>query len=149
MVVLVVLAIAAGLLVASLEQDPRRVAMGEARRLAGALEHGAALAQWTGQTLGVSATGRSYRFWQRGPDAGWTTLAGNDVLAAHALPEGLDVAVTTYAGAPVATDVIVPLRPSGRNEPYTLVITHRGGLATLDSDPLNRVTIHADGTSNR
>ena len=65
MVVLVVLGIAAGFLVANLASDDRRAAEHEAVRLAGALEHAVAAAQWSGDTLGVSADGHAYRFWRR------------------------------------------------------------------------------------
>lgn len=66
LVVLVVLGIAASIVVFQLAGDDRRDVQREAKRLAGALEHAAAVAQWSGETLGVSAEGGVYRFWRRG-----------------------------------------------------------------------------------
>lgn len=149
LVVLVLLAIAATTLVAQIDRDPRRVAESEARRLAGALEHAAALAQWTGETLGVSVDGASYRFWRRGNDSGWSALADSDVLAPHLLPAGIRILPGTFAGAPLAPGAVVPLRASGRNEPYSLIVTAPGWTTVLATDPLNRVTLAAFATDAR
>src|SRR5947209_5673029 len=84
LVVIVVIGLAAGFIYAQLETDPRQTLEREARRFAGALEHAALLAQWKNQTLGVSATGATYRFWRRGTDADaerWVALSDDEVLA--------------------------------------------------------------------
>ena len=111
----------------------------EAKRLAGALEHAAATAQWHAETLGVSADGAGYRFWRRGTDGRWSALTSDDVLAARALPTGISVIPVAYAGAPVAADAILPFRASGRNEPFTLVVGSPTWSLQIDADPLNRV----------
>lgn len=144
LVVLVVLAIGAGLVVANLERDPRRVAMAEARRLAGALEHASSLAQWTNRTLGVSVVTDGYRFWERGPEGRWVALAGSDTLVPRALPAPLSARLVTYAGIAVEAGTVLPLRPTGRNEPFVLLLEHPDGSTLLATDPLNRVTIRTD-----
>lgn len=141
LVVLVVLGIAAGLIAVNLGGDDRRTAQREADRLAGALEHAAALAQWRSETLGVSAEGRGYRFWRRGADDRWTALAGDDVLAPRALPANLTVTPSTYAGTPIPADAILPFRASGRNEPYALLLASPAGSIVVAGDPLNRVQV--------
>jgi type II secretion system protein H len=143
LVVLVVLGIAASLIAANLEGNERRGTDLEARRLAGALEHAAALAQWRGETLGISADGRGYRFWRRGADDRWSALADDDVLAPHTLPAGIAVAPATYAGAAVTADAILPFRASGRNEPYALMLGSPAWSVHITADPLNRVQIAA------
>ena len=65
--VLVILALAGGVAAVALSPDERGVTLREARRFAGALEHAAARAQSRGETLGVSASGGSVRFWRRDP----------------------------------------------------------------------------------
>ena len=142
---LVVIGLAAGLVYAQLQTDPRQALEREARRFAGALEHAALLAQWKNQTLGVSAAGAGYRFWRRdaadpeGPR--WVALSDDDVLAPHALPQSILAATQLYAGAPVAGDAVLPLSPSGRNEPYVIAFVSPQWQILLASDPLNRVAI--------
>ena len=140
LVVLVVVGIAASLVAANIGNDDRRDIQREAKRLAGALEHAAALAQWSSETLGVSAEGRAYRFWRRDANDRWTAFAGDEVLAARALPEDLTVTPTSYAGTPVPADAILPFRASGRNEPYAVTMTSPSGSVLISADPLNRVS---------
>ena len=52
LVVVVVIGIASGIVIANLGGDDRRTTEREAKRLAGALEHAAALAQWKSETSG-------------------------------------------------------------------------------------------------
>jgi type II secretion system protein H len=145
LVVLMVIGLAAGLVYAQLEIDPRQVLEREARRFAGALEHAALLAQWQNQTLGVSATGGGYRFWRRDATAAdglrWIPLSDDEVLAPRALPQPLVAAAQIYAGAPVAGDAVLPLSPSGRNEPYVIAFVSPQWQILFASDPLNRVSI--------
>jgi general secretion pathway protein H len=147
LVVLVVIGIAAGAVTFGIGGGERSAAEREAKRLAGALEHAAALAQWRSETLGVSAEGAGYRFWRRGSDDQWRTLADDDVLAPRVLPGGITVAPVSYAGAPVAADAILPFRASGRNEPYALLLTSSAWPFTVGADPLNRVSIAAPADS--
>jgi general secretion pathway protein H len=144
LVVLVVLAIAAGAAVVAYDGDERGLVTREARRFAGVLEHAAQSAQVRAETFGVSASGSGWRFWRRHPESGqWQPLEDDDVLAPHALPASMRVAAAAYGGQPIDGNVIVPLRPTGRNEPYTFGL-HAGRLhAWLVSDPLNRVTVSA------
>lgn len=139
LVVLVLLGIAAALLVPQLAQDDHRALEQEAQRLAGALEHAAAMAQWRGETLGMSAETGVYRFWRRDADGQWQVIADDDVLAARALRDGVVVRAERYAGAAVPADAILPLRPSGRNEPFSVLLAGRAWTALVSADPLNRV----------
>lgn len=148
LVVLLVIGLAAGLAYAKLENDPRRTLERESRQLAAALEHAALLAQWRSEPIGVSASGSVYRFWRRGSDAGelWVALSDDDALAAHVLPAPLSAATREYAGRPVAADAILPLRPSGRNEPYAIEIASDQWRVILQADPLNRVAVSDPAT---
>jgi len=148
LVVVLVIAIASGFVIVNLGGGgDRRTAEREASRLAGALEHAAALAQWRGETLGVSAEGGAYRFWRRAADDRWTAIADDDVLAARVLPAEFTVAPATYAGAPVAADAILPFRPSGRNEPYAFLLASSTWSMVVAGDPLNRVQVAARAAS--
>ncbi|MGH8799444.1 MAG: type II secretion system protein [Casimicrobiaceae bacterium] len=142
LVVLIVVGLAAGLVFARFEGDPRQAVERESRRLGAALEHAALLAQWRDETLGISAAGSAYRFWRRPVDATtWEAMSGDDVLLPRRLPAPLVVAVREYAGRPVAADAILPLRASGRNEPYVIQIASPEWFALLAADPLNRVAL--------
>ena len=143
LVVLMIIGLVAGIVVLNIGGDEHRTAEREAKRLAGALEHAAASAQWRAETLGVSADGASYRFWRRGPDDRWSAVADDDVLAPRVLPDGVSVTPVAFAGAPVPPDVILPFRASGRNEPYALVVTSSTWSLEVAADPLNRVHIAA------
>jgi type II secretion system protein H len=144
LVVIVVIGLAAGIIYAQLDRDPRQALDREGRRLAGALEHAALLAQWKNETIGISAAGGGYRFWRRGAAADgerWVALSDDDVLAPRALPSPLGVAARAYAGQAVAVDAVLPLVPSGRNEPFVIELDAPEWQLLLASDPLNRVAI--------
>ena len=141
LVVLIVLALAAGVAVVAYDGDERGIATREAQRFAGALEHAAARAQLRSETLGVSAEGGSWRFWRR-TAAGdtWLPIADDDVLAPRRLPPTLAIAPALYAGQPLPADAVVPLRPSGRNEPMSFSLSTAQTRIILAADPLNRVS---------
>lgn len=141
LVVVAILGIAAAIGYATLERDERGTLEREARRFAGALEYAAQRAQVRHETLGVSADGRAWHFWLRGPDGRWRAVGGDDVLATRALPAPIVAAPVAYAGQPVDGNAIVPLRASGRNEPYAFALTGENLQAIVRADPLNRVAI--------
>jgi general secretion pathway protein H len=145
LVVLVVIGLAAALVYARYDSDPRDQLEREGRRLGAAIEHAALLAQWQNETLGVSAVGGGYRFWRHGINSGdgWSALSSDDVLAAHALPPDLNAEVLSYAAQPVAPDAVVPFRASGRNEPFVIELAGGGWHLLLFSDPINRITVSA------
>ncbi len=47
----------------------------------------------------------------------------------------------TYGGQAIDADAIVPLRPTGRNEPYAFVLQSRDARIVLAADPLNRIAV--------
>ena len=146
LVMLLVIGLAAGLAYARLDSDPRRDVEREAKRLAAALEHAAALAQWRNETLGVSAGGAAYQFWRRVPSTEgdrWLPFTGDEILARRALPEPLVAVAREYAGRSVPADAILPLAASGRNEPYSIEIASPEWRMVLVADPLNRVALSA------
>jgi type II secretion system protein H len=140
LVVLVIIALVGGLALVTLERDERRLAAREAKRFAGALEFAAARAQARNETLGVSAD-RTIRFWRREPSGERWLPLDDDVLGAHVLPEPLLATPLSYAGQRVAANTIVPLRASGRNEPFAFALASPAWLVVLAADPLNRVSI--------
>ena len=145
LVVVAIIAITAGLATLAFDGDDRGSAAREAKRFAGALEHASARAQGRAETLGVSADGEGWRFWRREADDNrWLPFSGDDVLDAHRLPAGMALAPLSFAGKALPPDAIVPLRASGRNEPYAFVLTGKTSRIVLAADPLNRVTMLAD-----
>jgi len=140
LVVLVIIALVGGLALVTLERDERRLAAREAKRFAGALEFAAARAQARNETLGVSAD-RTIRFWRREPSGEKWLPLDDDVLGARVLPEPLLATPLSYAGQRIASNTIVPLRASGRNEPFAFALASPAWLVVLAADPLNRVSI--------
>jgi general secretion pathway protein H len=144
LVVIVILAIAAGMAVTALAPDDARTARREATHAAAALEYAAARAQLRAETLGVDAAGSELRFWRRNDDGKtWTLVTGDEVLAAHRVPAPLAIVPQTYAGHALAPHTLVPLRPSGRNEPATFAVVGPGVRVGIALDPLNRVSVGA------
>jgi type II secretion system protein H len=144
LVALLVIGLGAGIVYAQLEADPRQALQREGERFAGALEHAALLAQWKNETLGVSANGGAYRFWRRyrdGDGEHWTALSDDDLLSPRALPSPLLTTALLYAGQPVPVDAVLPLVPSGRNEPYVIALATPQWQLLLAADPLNRVAL--------
>ena len=142
LVVLVILGLVAGVAVALVEPGERDVAAREARGFAGALEYAAARAQWRNEMLGVSADHRVLRYWRRDVvNDRWRPLDDDDVLRAHVLAAPLDAAAYAYAGRSIAGNAIVPLRASGRNEPFAFVLATPRYRALVGLDPLNRASI--------
>jgi type II secretion system protein H len=142
LVVLIVIGLAAGLAYAHFETDPKRTVERESQRLAAALEHAAQLAQWKDETVGVSASGNTYRFWrQPAGTSTWQPMSADDVLEPRVLPSPLGISAREYAGLPVAVDANLPLRASGRNEPYVIQISSPEWFTLLAADPLNRVAL--------
>ncbi len=142
LVVIVVLGIAAVAAAMAFSGDDAGVATREARRFAGAIEHAATRAQVRAETLGVSAEGTGWRFWRRDPDRGtWQPLADDDVLAPRALPPAMQLRATNFAGTPVAADAILPLRPTGRNDPFAFTLATATVTFEVAADPLNRVAL--------
>ena len=142
LVVVVILGIAASLALALVDPDERDVSAREARRFAGALEYAARRAQWHNELLGVSAAGHVVRYWRRVPDdERWQLLVDDDVLRPRSLPEPLDAMALAFAGRALASDAIVPLRASGRNEPLAFALATPRWRTVIALDPLNRVSI--------
>ena len=141
LVVIAILGIAAGIAVATFDRDERGTLDREARRFAGALEYAARRAQLRHETLGVSAADGQLRFWLRAADGRWRMLSEDEPLAPRALPASLTAAPLAYAGQPLTAQAIVPLRPSGRNEPYAFLLATPTLQAIVSADPLNRVLI--------
>jgi type II secretion system protein H len=141
LVVLVIVALAGGLAALALAPDERGSTLREARRFAGAIEYAAARAQSRGETLGVSASGGALRFWRRDPASLRWQAIDDDVLATRALPAPLAAAAVAYAGQRVQGDVIVPLKATGRNEPFAFVVNSPGWRVALYADPLNRIAL--------
>lgn len=141
LVVVAILAIAAGIAVATLDRDERGTLDREARRFAGALEYAARRAELRHETLGVSAANGQWRFWLRAADGRWRALSDDEPLAPRALPASFSAAPLAYAGQPLTPQAIVPLRASGRNEPYVFVLAGPTLEAIVSADPMNRVAV--------
>jgi len=142
LVVIVILGIAAGVAIVSTAPDERDLSAREARRFAGALEYAAQRAQFRNELLGVSAAGHAIRYWRRDiANDRWQPVDDDDLLRARALPEPVDAMAIAYAGRAPASDAVIPLRASGRNEPFAFALTTPAWRTLIAVDPLNRVSI--------
>lgn len=149
LVVVAILAIGGGVAAVALSRNDGAALEREARRFAGAVEYAADRAKVRRETLGVSAEGEGWRFWRRAPDGRWSALSDDPVLAPRALPAPLRALARSYAGAPIAPDAIVPLRATGRNEPFDFVFASGGLQAVIGADPLSRVAVSPPAVADR
>jgi general secretion pathway protein H len=142
LVVIVVLGIAATIGAVTLQPDERGALMRESRRLAGAIEHAMARAQLRSETLGLAVDAQRWQFLRRTPnEEGWVPLTDDDVLAPHAIAPAMRLVPRSYAGTPFRAGAVIPLRASGRNEPFDIDVLSEHAHLRLESDPLNRVTL--------
>ncbi|MBS0326302.1 MAG: prepilin-type N-terminal cleavage/methylation domain-containing protein [Proteobacteria bacterium] len=141
MVVVAIVGIATGIAFALAAPDSRAVALRDAREFARGLDYATRAAQWHQQLLGISADGDRIRYWRR--DSGSTRWleAGDAALRSRKLPGAAVVRALDYAGRPIAANSVVPLHPTGRNEPFTFAVDAGGWRARVASDPLNRISI--------
>ena len=147
LVVVAIVAIGAAVAAVAIGSDERGALVREARRFAGAVEHAADRARVRHETLGVSADRGGWRFWRRAADGRWTALSDDPALAPRSLPDALHAAPHAYAGGKVAPDAIVPLRASGRNEPFAFVLASERLQAVVSVDPLGRVSLREPATT--
>jgi general secretion pathway protein H len=149
LVVIIIIGIAAGIAIASAAPDERDLAMREARRFAGSLEYAAQRAQFRSELLGVSAASHAIRYWRRDTaNDRWLVIDDDDILRSRLLPDPLDAMALAFAGRTVASDAVVPLRASGRNEPFAFVVTTPSSRTIVALDPLNRVSIAGPGATS-
>jgi len=135
--------IAAGIAAVTLSGDERGTLAREARRFAGAVEYAADRARVRHETIGVSASGEAWRFWRRTVDGRWSALSDDPALAPRTLPPPLRAVPHSYAGGALRPDAIVPLRASGRNEPFAFILASEHLQAVVSTDPLSRVSVSA------
>ncbi len=138
-----VIGLAAGLAYAHFETDPRHTVERESQRLAAALEHAALLAQWKDETLGVSASGNAYRFWRqlrRRLDMA-ADVDRRRPCSRASCPRRSASRRASMRDCRLPANAILPLRASGRNEPYVIQITSPEWFTLLAADPLNRVAL--------
>jgi len=57
------------------------------------------------------------------------------------LPDPVDATAVAFAGQAPASDAVLPLRASGRNEPFAFALTTPAWRTLILLDPLNRVSI--------
>lgn len=141
LVAVTIIAIASSAVLLAWRGDPRADAQREAQRFAGALEYAASRAQWRRETLAVAVDGHAWRFLRRADATQWRPIVDDDVLAARTLPPPLTIRAAQYAGQPVDPGTVIPLHASGRNQPFSFVISDAQQQLSVAADPLNRVAV--------
>ena len=93
--------------------------------------------------LGVPRRSASIRYWRRDvANDRWQLIDDDDILrAAHAARAARRAWPLAFAGRAAASDAIVPLRASGRNEPFAFALATPRWRTVIALDPLNRVSI--------
>lgn len=151
LIVLVILAIAVGLVTFNLTRDERRELEREARRLTSSLEYAAERARYRHELLGLAALpdGGGWQFLllpeSDGESARWLAIDNDTLLAARVLPEPMRFRPQSYAGKPMDENAILPILPSGRFEPYEIELRNNDWRIRLVVDPLGRIMTSLPG----
>ncbi len=133
LVVLVIVAILAGLVVGGLRYDPGRAVEAEAWRLARLAERLGREADLTGRALALRWEAGGYRFQQRGEDGAWTDLPADGVFDPRRFAAGFRL---DDAG----TAVFVP---DEDNRPLRLTLRGETAVAVVELSALGEASVLA------
>ena len=136
LVVVIVVALGAGLVALQLGHETSAGLRQESERLRSALEHAAQLAQWRREPLVWEGDAFGYRFLRPDPKAAWREDADPE-LVHHPLPGTMHLRAIGPAGTPSTLRVL--FRASGRNDPFAIMVDTAHGSWAIRADPLNRV----------
>ncbi len=92
LVVLLIMAVVAGLVTAIARPDDRAVLRVEAERLARLLDMATEESRLSGKSIAWTSDGRGYRFWRYRDGAGWSEIRDTDVLRERILPPAMAIA---------------------------------------------------------
>jgi type II secretion system protein H len=146
LIVLVILAVAAGMVTLNLTRDDRGSLVRAARDLSGDIEYAADRARYRHELLGLAELpdGKGWQFLVISTDGGKavTSVPRDDPnLAPTTLPDGMTYRSVSYAGAPTEKGTILPILPSGRFEPFTVELKLEDWSIQVSIDPLGRVAM--------
>lgn len=131
MVVLVIVAILAGLVAGALRSDPGRAVEAEAWRLARLVERLPREAALTGEVLALRWQAGGYAVERRDPQGGWKILESDAVFAPRRFAAGL-----VLAGQGEAIFV-----PEEDNPPLRLTLTDGAAAAVIEVDALGEAMV--------
>ncbi|OWY37589.1 type II secretion system protein GspH [Xenophilus sp. AP218F] len=143
MVVMLIIGVLATTVTLSLRPDTHRLASDEAYRLARVLEQAGDAAEM-GDPLALVWNGKAYGF-RRLDDEGRWQRAGDELLADHPWPEGIQGGALLLDGQPWPSNTPLPLWQDGRAATLALQVKTEQRQLTVLQSPLGRVTV-ADGS---
>lgn len=143
LVVLAILGVLSTFVAFSTAPDPRRVAAGEAQKLALLLEAALQEAQWGGRAIAWSADAKSYRFWQEDSERHWEPITGSDLFRPHPLVEGLGVSGIEVEGQALAPGALLKFSPA-TTPLFRIALSAPQGVLVLRSLPSGRVDLQMD-----
>ena len=140
LVVMLVMALAAGLIVAVAQPDERTHLRVEAERLAQLLDLAAEEARLTGSPVAWTADAAQYSFWRWSEVAGWSEA--RDDLRPRSLRPGLSISDLRIEAMRTEGDPRLELNPHGALA-YSFQISLGAERYVVAGSPLGEVRIHA------
>ena len=141
LVVMLVMALAAGLIVAVAQPDERTHLRVEAERLAQLLDLAAEESRLTGKPIAWSADAVQYRFWRWSEAAGWSE-AQDDSLRARSLRPGLSISDLRVEAMRTEGGLRLEFNPHAALA-YDFYMSLGAQRYTVAGSPLGEVRIHA------
>lgn len=141
LVVLVIMGLLAGLVATIAQPGDRARLRVEADRLARLLDLAATQARLTGRSVGWTADGSTYRFWQVTDDGLWLEIGGNDPLRARTLPSGMSITGFRVEAMRPPGAMRLIFEPDGIAPAFTVELSFGAAHFTIASSPVGEVQV--------
>ena len=144
MVVLLIMALFAGLVTAVTRPDDRALLRVEADRLAQLLDLAATKARLTGKSIAWTADGPGYRFWQYNEDTYWSEILDDESLRTRILPQGMVIAGMQVENMQTLQQMRLEFRPYGETPAFNIELALGTERCTVAGSPVGEVRVLSD-----
>jgi general secretion pathway protein H len=141
LVVLLIMGLFVGLVATVVRPDDRALLRVEAERLAQLLELATAQSRLTGQPVGWTSDGTSYRFWRVLDDGAWAEIGSGDALRARTLPQGMSITSLRIEAMRPQGVMRLVFAPDGLAPAFSIVMSLGREHYTLAASPVGELRV--------
>lgn len=138
---LMIMGLFVGLVSAIVHPDDRDLLRLEAGRLAQLLDLAATEAQLTGRSIAWTADEKTYRFWTRDMDKGWSEIRDNDLLRARQLPQDMQIAGLRIENISVPGVMRIEFIPHGLAPSFSINMSLGVEYYTVAGSPIGEMRV--------